>query len=104
MEAGVSHTQVVGLLCPGTSDGGRARPPRELTRSRAERVWGALVRKPGAGAAGGAGDEEALEAPLAGVGLAFRKKGADIHVTGLSSDGSAARSGQLYKGSIICKV
>ena len=69
--------KVVGLLCP-------ARLQRELTRGRAERVWGALLRR----------DEEAIAAdvPLAGVGLAFKKQGADIHVTGLSSDGSAARS------------
>ena len=98
----------MGILCrprAGAPDGRGATPPRVLTRRRAERVWEALVSTTRSTTGGrGAGDEEALEAPLAGVGLAFKKRGADIHVTGLSSDGSAARSGQLYKGSIICKV
>jgi hypothetical protein len=69
---------IVSILCPA---GGQANP-WELTRNRAGRVWSAVVRNchgeritPGR-----SGDAGALGAPLAGIGLAFKKKGADIQV------------------------
>jgi hypothetical protein len=117
---------IVSILCPA---GGQANP-WELTRNRAARVWVAVVRNGERIAPGG--DAGALGAPLAGIGLAFKKKGADIQVnrspcplkqtgssqcrfridqrapqcqvTGISAGGSAAISGRLYKGSTICKV
>lgn len=66
---------IVSILCPA---GGQANP-WELTRNRAARVWGAVVRNSGC-ASGGARDAGALGEPLAGIGLAFKKKGEDIQV------------------------
>jgi hypothetical protein len=43
-------------------------------------------------------------AKVAGVGMAFKKCGADIVVTGLSNVGSAAKSQRLGAGSIVTKV
>ena len=43
---------------------------------------------------------------LAGIGMTFKfeKGGANIMVTGLSPEGSAAQSRHFYKDSVICKV
>lgn len=43
-------------------------------------------------------------AHVAGIGMAFKKSGDDIVVTGLSNVGSAAESQQLCKGTIVTKV
>lgn len=43
-------------------------------------------------------------AHVAGIGMAFKKSGDGIIVTGLSNVGSAAKSQRLCKGTIITKV
>ena len=74
--------------------------PRELTRKDAMPVW-QLVQKFATSDGSCAFPES-----LAGIGMAckFEKGGANIVVTGLSPEGSAAQSRQFYKGSVICKV
>ena len=66
---------IVSILCPA---GGQANP-WELTRNRAARVWGAVVRNFHGERIAPAGSGDA-GASLAGIGLAFKKKGADIQV------------------------
>ena len=75
--------------------------PRELTREDAMPVWQLLVQKSRTPDGSCAFPES-----LAGVGMAFKfeKGGANIVVTGLSPEGSAAQSRHVYKGSVICKV
>jgi hypothetical protein len=72
--------------------------PRELTR-RCYACVAVVGRKAPDGSC-------AFPESLAGIGMAFKfeKGGANIVVTGLSPEGSAAQSRHVYKGSVICKV